>query len=89
MQAGSYGKKYESTLGAFMTIIREEGIGGLYKGAIPTSQRAAIIACTELSIYDESKHWIIKKKVNKRRLSYSFHSFFNMWLSGYFISFSY
>jgi len=62
MQAGCFSKKYDSTLGAFLTIIREEGLRGIYKGTIPTSQRAAIIACTELSIYDESKHWILKKR---------------------------
>jgi len=62
MQAGSsFRKRYDTTFEAIMTIIREEGIRGLYKGTMPTSQRAAVIACTELSIYDESKLWIHKK----------------------------
>jgi len=63
MQSVSYSKKYDTTATALITIIREEGFRGLYKGTLPTCQRAAIIACTELSIYDESKHWIIKNRI--------------------------
>jgi len=38
---------------------------GLYKGVIPTSNRAAVIAASELAVYDESKHVIQSSKLLK------------------------
>jgi len=67
MQAGSNfdSKRYRGLLDAFLTILREEGIRGLYKGVLPTSQRAAVIAASELAVYDEAKHLIQVSKLLK------------------------
>jgi len=40
----------------FRYIYIHEGIGSLWKGVVPTSQRAAIIAAVELPIYDYCKY---------------------------------
>jgi len=59
MQARNYFKtRYNSIFHALTTIWHEEGLRGLYKGVIPTSSRAAVIAASELAVYDESKHVI-------------------------------
>jgi len=64
MQAAKFFKsKYNNIFHAFATIWREEGIRGLYTGVIPTSTRAAVIAATELAVYDESKHLIQSSKI--------------------------
>jgi solute carrier family 25 protein 14/30 len=66
MQAGSvFDSKYRGLWDAFKTIHKEEGFRGLYKGVVPTSQRAAVIAASELAVYDEAKHMIQESKLLK------------------------
>ena len=51
-------KAYPSTLGAMPSIMKTEGLKGLYKGVIPSTLRGAFIAAGELATYDHSKHLI-------------------------------
>uniref|UniRef100_A0A7S1NTI7 Uncharacterized protein n=1 Tax=Eutreptiella gymnastica TaxID=73025 RepID=A0A7S1NTI7_9EUGL len=47
---------YDSSMAAaFQTIIRQEGILGLWKGVVPSVGRASVLGAAELSIYDETK----------------------------------
>lgn len=52
LQAAS-GEAYPSTWGAFAAIYREGGIAGLYRGTLPTVQRAAILTATQLGTRTE------------------------------------
>jgi hypothetical protein len=66
MQAQADGKgnlrsshKYKNTFDAFVSIYRNEGFSGLYKGVWPTTQRAALLTATQLASYDHIKHFIL------------------------------
>uniref|UniRef100_A0A7S3D7C3 Mitochondrial carrier protein n=1 Tax=Palpitomonas bilix TaxID=652834 RepID=A0A7S3D7C3_9EUKA len=48
-------RRYASTMTAFCTIWREEGLKGLYRGVGATTARAALVAGSELSVYDQAK----------------------------------
>ena len=48
-------KKYTGMLHAFSSIVKEEGILGLWKGVGPTCGRATVLAAAELATYDEVK----------------------------------
>lgn len=50
---------YTSTLAAFPSIIRSEGISGLYKGWPVTSARAAILTSAQLGSYDTIKNNVL------------------------------
>ena len=57
MQANLPGEKlpYSNTFGALVNILRTEGlVGGLYKGWVVTSTRAAILTSAQLGSYDVS-----------------------------------
>lgn len=72
-KSGEGKRRYPSTLKAFSTIYRKEGgLAGLYRGVGPTTQRAAILTATQLTSYDQGKHWIIKKGWVKEGLSAHF-----------------
>lgn len=43
----------------FYEIYRCEGVKGLYRGVVPTSQRAMTIAAVELPVYDCCKHYLL------------------------------
>lgn len=45
---------------SFIQIYKNEGIPGLWRGVIPTAQRAAVVAGVELPVYDITKKHIIK-----------------------------
>jgi solute carrier family 25 protein 14/30 len=53
--------RYRSTLEGFTTIARTEGIRGLYKGIVPTTQRACILSAAMMSSYDHSKHFLLNE----------------------------
>ncbi|EGG17660.1 mitochondrial substrate carrier family protein [Cavenderia fasciculata] len=59
MQAKSGQHRYTSISTAFISIVREEGWRGLYKGTVPTTQRAALLTASQLSSYDHIKHTLI------------------------------
>jgi len=48
-------KKYTGMTHAFFSIIKEEGVLGLWKGVGPTCGRATALAAAELASYDEAK----------------------------------
>lgn len=60
-QARSAGnvKRYCSTLNAYSTIAKEEGISGLWKGTAPNIARNAIVNCSELVTYDFIKDLLL------------------------------
>ena len=53
------GPRYKGLFDAFRTIIREEGVLGLWKGVGPTCGRATVLAAAELASYDEVKQQIL------------------------------
>ena len=50
--------KYDNAYQAFLSILKDEGIKGLYKGVIPTMARAGVLASAELATYDVLKEYI-------------------------------
>lgn len=55
-------KFYKHTLDAFLSIYRNEGFKGLYKGVGPTTLRAAVLTSAQLSSYDHTK--VILRELN-------------------------
>jgi len=53
-------KRYTGTFNAYRTIVREEGVKGLWKGLIPNMTRNAIVNVAEIVCYDLIKENIIK-----------------------------
>ncbi|XP_037630416.1 mitochondrial uncoupling protein 2-like isoform X1 [Sebastes umbrosus] len=53
-------KRYSSTIEAYKTIARDEGVRGLWKGCLPNITRNAIVNCSELVTYDIIKELILK-----------------------------
>ncbi|XP_002741139.1 mitochondrial substrate carrier family protein ucpB-like [Saccoglossus kowalevskii] len=58
-------KRYNNTYSAFADIARHEGLRGLYRGAGPTINRAAILTATQVPSYDHSKHFILNTGLMK------------------------
>ncbi|XP_047449778.1 mitochondrial uncoupling protein 2-like [Mugil cephalus] len=56
-------KRYSSTIEAYKTIARDEGVRGLWKGCLPNITRNAIVNCCELVTYDVIKEFILKHKL--------------------------
>lgn len=56
----SSSRRYTSTLQAYRTIHREEGVRGLWKGAMPNIGRNAIINVAEIVCYDVVKDMLQK-----------------------------
>lgn len=54
-------RSYKSTLDALMTIIRQDGIRGLYRGIGATCIRSSLLTAGQLSSYDHTKQ-ILKSK---------------------------
>ena len=53
-------QQYRGLSDAFKTIVRNEGVAGLWKGVGPTCGRATVLAAAELSSYDEIKCRFLK-----------------------------
>ncbi|XP_004573395.1 dicarboxylate carrier UCP2 isoform X1 [Maylandia zebra] len=53
-------RRYCSTVDAYKTIAKEEGICGLWKGTAPNIARNAIVNCTELVTYDFIKDMLLR-----------------------------
>ncbi|KAM7064896.1 putative mitochondrial transporter UCP3 isoform 1-T2 [Acridotheres tristis] len=53
-------RQYSSTVDAYRTIAREEGIRGLWRGTLPNIARNAIINCGELVTYDLLKDALLR-----------------------------
>ncbi|XP_034539869.1 mitochondrial uncoupling protein 2-like [Notolabrus celidotus] len=54
------GRRYNSTMEAYKTIARDEGVRGLWRGCMPNITRNAIVNCAELVTYDMIKELILK-----------------------------
>ena len=48
-----------SLYNCFNDIYRREGVPGLWRGAVPTASRAALVAGVQLPVYDMSKHFML------------------------------
>ncbi|XP_041783686.1 mitochondrial uncoupling protein 2-like [Anopheles merus] len=55
----STGRRYASTLEAYRTIHREEGVRGLWRGAMPNVGRNAIVNVAEIVCYDVVKDCLL------------------------------
>ncbi|XP_070558897.1 mitochondrial substrate carrier family protein ucpB-like [Ptychodera flava] len=64
LQSGQ-SRRYKNTLHGFKDIFQHEGLRGLYRGASPTIQRAAILTATQIPSYDHSKHFLLNAGVMK------------------------
>ncbi|NXD27699.1 UCP3 protein, partial [Spelaeornis formosus] len=56
-------RRYSSTMDAYRTIAREEGIRGLWRGTLPNIARNAIINCGELVTYDLLKDALLRAQL--------------------------
>mmetsp|Transcript_44438 Transcript_44438/g.144239 ORF Transcript_44438/g.144239 Transcript_44438/m.144239 type:complete len:303 (+) Transcript_44438:66-974(+) len=56
-------KKYTGMGHAFFSIVKEEGVLGLWKGVGPTCGRATALAAAELATYDEVKTQFLHKGI--------------------------
>jgi hypothetical protein len=54
--------QYTGVADCFNQIIKNEGVAGFWKGAIPNVTRATVLAAFELSCFDEIKQQLIKNK---------------------------
>uniref|UniRef100_A0A673AE73 Mitochondrial uncoupling protein 2-like n=1 Tax=Sphaeramia orbicularis TaxID=375764 RepID=A0A673AE73_9TELE len=52
-------RRYNSTMEAYKTIARDEGVRGLWRGCMPNITRNAIVNCAELVTYDMIKELIL------------------------------
>ena len=48
-------RNYKNVFDALQTIAREEGIRGLWTGAVPTIARASVLNCAHLVAYNQAK----------------------------------
>ncbi len=51
--------RYRGLAHAFVTIVREEGVAGLWRGTLPAVERAALVNLGELATYDAAKRWAV------------------------------
>ncbi|XP_072175418.1 mitochondrial substrate carrier family protein ucpB-like [Diadema setosum] len=51
--------RYRGFLHAFSQIAKTEGVLGLYRGTVPTVQRAMILTAAQIPTYDHTKHTIL------------------------------
>ncbi|XP_053229795.1 brain mitochondrial carrier protein 1 isoform X1 [Podarcis raffonei] len=63
-------------IGSFIDIYQQEGTRGLWRGVVPTAQRAAIVVGVELPVYDiTKKHLILSGLVGDTILAHFISSF--------------
>lgn len=53
-------RRYRGTYHAFQSILKQQGIRGLWKGWLPNCQRAALVNLGDLTTYDTAKHFVIR-----------------------------
>ncbi|CAG7819775.1 unnamed protein product, partial [Allacma fusca] len=63
MQVATSSTSGSSLFSSFHKIYKYEGLGGLWRGVGPTSQRAGIIAAVELPVYDGCKKYFIEMNI--------------------------
>ena len=60
-QLQGFAPRYKGVSDALATIVREEGVFKLWRGVVPSCQRAAFVALGDLATYDIAKRNIIKR----------------------------
>jgi len=70
LQGGETRYQYTGLMDAFVSIVKGEGWKGLYKGVVPTTQRATLITLLTLPTYDFAKKVLLSKDHDR----WSFHS---------------
>jgi len=63
MKAGSQSKYTGSMIQTMRSIVKEDGVTGLWRGAGPTVGRATALAAVEMSSYDHIKTFLIKQNI--------------------------
>lgn len=61
MRPDASSQQYRGVVHAATSIVKHEGFRGLYKGANPTSARAAVVAASEIVSYDEIKVLFLRR----------------------------
>lgn len=51
------------TLAMLHNIYKQQGVQGLFRGVVPTVQRAALLTATQLGTYDEIKHTLLRAEL--------------------------
>ncbi|XP_029648341.1 kidney mitochondrial carrier protein 1 isoform X1 [Octopus sinensis] len=67
---------------SFIQIYKKEGVRGLWRGVVPTAQRAAIVAGVELPVYDITKKHILKSESMEDHAGTHFVASFTAGLAG-------
>ncbi|KAK7925728.1 hypothetical protein WMY93_008038 [Mugilogobius chulae] len=71
-----------SMMSNFMNIYQTEGTRGLWRGVIPTAQRAAIVVGVELPVYDITKKHLLRSGLMGDTIGAHFISSFTCGLAG-------
>ncbi|XP_067404584.1 brain mitochondrial carrier protein 1 isoform X2 [Emydura macquarii macquarii] len=69
-------------IGSFIDIYQQEGMRGLWRGVVPTAQRAAIVVGVELPVYDITKKHLILSGLMRDTILAHFVSSFTCGLAG-------
>nr|XP_047935295.1 brain mitochondrial carrier protein 1 [Anser cygnoides] len=69
-------------IGSFIDIYQQEGTRGLWRGVVPTAQRAAIVVGVELPVYDITKKHLILSGLMGDTIFAHFISSFTCGLAG-------
>lgn len=69
-------------IGSFIDIYQQEGTRGLWRGVVPTAQRAAIVVGVELPVYDITKKHLILSGLMDDTIFTHFVSSFTCGLAG-------
>ncbi|GAB1605525.1 kidney mitochondrial carrier protein 1-like [Argonauta hians] len=72
----------KSMLKSFVQIYQKEGLKGLWRGVVPTAQRAAVVAGVELPVYDITKKYILKSQHMEDHAGTHFIASFTAGLAG-------
>ena len=67
-------RNYKNVVDALVRIFREEGLTALWRGAVPTIQRAMVVTGTQLSSYSQAKEAILANGVRDGPVCHFFSS---------------
>lgn len=69
-------RNYASAADAIFQMVRQEGIGSLWRGSLPTIQRAMVVTAAQLASYDQIKESLLATKVMEDGLATHFTASF-------------
>ncbi len=61
LRSASGVSRYKGTLDAYSTIVRTEGVSGLYRGIVPNIMRNSLMNMAELATYDTAKQTLLRR----------------------------